>query len=280
MTPGSTLETVYTLADVSFRWSHVASVVVWLGAIYLCEFVCAGERGAATFEAFARSELSRRVAWWFRWAAAVGWSSGMLLLFSHYYHGLLGPVLFDVDIAPDVLELLTKENGHPNVRGWAPGFLALVIGYATYEALFVFARTRVLEALAALIGAVLWIMVGWVLDTKCFYSGRAAWVHMGALGGGVVAGNVWFRIWPALQSIFTAVDEGRPVPPGDVRIVRSRVRHSAYVAAIVLLFMLSNHYPLLYGDNPWPWPRVAAAGIGVGVATVFGLGRWARRSNA
>lgn len=280
MTTGAALQTVYTLADISFRWSHVASVALWLGAIYLCEFVCGGPRHAERLEALIRDEAARRLAWWFRWAAAIGWSSGMLLLFSHYYHGLLGPVLLDSNLAPDVLESLTKENGHPNVRAWLPGVLSLGIGYGAYEALFVFARSRASEFLAAIVGAALWIAIGWVLDTQFGYSARAAWVHMGALGGGIVAGNVWFRIWPALQSMFSALSDGRSIDPADLSLASARIRHSAYVALIVLLFMLSNHYPLLYGDNPWPWPRVAAGVIALGAAVVFALGGLARRQRA
>jgi uncharacterized membrane protein len=273
MPTNSTLDLLWTICDALFRWSHVAGVVVWLGALYLLHFVRSHAWQPAQAADLLRHPLAPRVLGWLRWAAALGWTSGMLLLFSHYYHSLLGPVLLDANLPLDAHEALTKENGHPNVRAWLPGFLALVAGYGVYELLFTWTRGAARSALATLVACSAWIALGWTLDVHAHYSGRAVWAHLGAIGGGVVAGNVWFRIWPAQQRLLEAALAGASLDTAehrrDLELVRSRVAHGAYAGLAVLMFMLSNHYPLLYGDNPWPWPAVAAGMLvasGVSVA--------------
>jgi uncharacterized membrane protein len=280
MPTNSTLDMLWTICDALFRWSHIAGVVVGLGALSLLHFLRARTSEPAQAEALLRHPLAPRLFAWLRWAAALGWTSGMLLLFAHYYHSLLGPALLEANLPLDAHEALTKANGHPNVRAWLPGFLALLAGYGAYELCFAWTRGAAFIALAALASCAAWIALGWTLDVHAYYSGRAVWVHLGAMGGGVVAGNVWFRIWPAQQRLLDALRAGASFDGAesrrDLELVRARVAHCVYAGLAVLMFMLSNHYPLLYGDNPWPWP-FAAAGVlvvsGVSVAFADWLGR-------
>lgn len=264
------LDTFWTLCDVAFRWTHVASVAMWSGLIYAAHLLRQRPFDAHRTADLLEHPLARRVLWWLRWSAAIGWSAGMLLLFSHYYHGLLGPLLLDAGLAPETLESLTKENGHPNVRAWLPGFLALVAGYGVYELLFVRARTAMLRAAAVGASLVLWSAIGRSLDVDFHFSSRAAWVHLGAIAGSIAAGNVWFRIWPTMHDwMETHGRERIEKIEREAPDVRARVAHTAYLALAGTMFMLSNHYPLLFAGSPGE-SRYAA----IGVMTTAGAALW------
>lgn len=259
----NTLDLVWTLCDVAFRWSHVAGVVVWLGAAFLLNALRTRSADPTRAAELYRHPNAAGLLAWLRWAAALGWSSGMLLLFSHYYHGLLGPVLLDAELPFEVEELLTKASGHPSVRAWLPGFLSLLVGWGAYELLFTRSRGPLGRGAAGAIGCALWLALGWSLDVQFHYSGRAVWVHLGAIGGSVLAASLWFRVWPAQQRLLEAAEQRAALDEADLELVRERLGHSVFVGLAVLLFMLSNHYPLLYGDNPWPWPAVASGALAV-----------------
>lgn len=261
MSSNSTLDVIWTLCDAAFRWSHVAGVVVWLGAAFLLHELRERSADPARAAELLRHPSAPRLHFWLRWAAALGWTSGMLLLFSHYYHGLLGPVLLDADLPFEAQEALTKESGHPNVRAWLPGFLSLLVGWGAYELLFSWSRGALVHLSAGAVGCALWLALGWSLDVHFHYSGRAAWIHLGAIGGSVLAASLWFRVWPAQQRLLEAAQAHAELNEQDLALVRTRLAHGVFLGLAVLLFMLSNHYPLLYGDNPWPWPLVAAGGL-------------------
>ena len=63
--------------------------------------------------------------------------------------------------------------------------------------------------------------------------------------------NVWMRIWPAQQKIITAIKDGTPPDAALVALAGARSRHNTYMSVPLLLLMISNHYPSLYGSaNP------------------------------
>lgn len=263
MSSNRTLDVVWTLCDVAFRWSHVAGVIVWLGAAFLLHALRERSADPSRAAELLRHPSASGLIAWLRWAAALGWSSGMLLLFSHYYHGLLGPVLLDADLPLDAQAALTKESGHPNVRAWLPGFLSLLVAWGAYELLFSWSRGRLAQLGAGVICCAVWLALGWSLDVHFHYSGRAVWIHLGAMGGSALAASVWFRMWPAQERLLEAAERRATLDANDLALVRARLAHGVFIGLAVLLFMLSSHYPLLYGDNPWPWPAVAAGGLAV-----------------
>ncbi len=270
------LDLVWTACDALFRWAHLAGVAVWLGAVWALHFL--RERGADPL-ALARAlvhPLAPRVLAFLRHGAGLTWIAGILLLFSHYYHGLLGPVLLDGGLPYELEELLIKPSGEPTVRAWLPGFFALFVGWGLYELLFSFTRGALARSLASLVGAVLWIGLGLALDEHFHYSARAAWTHLGAIGGTALAGSLWLRVWPAQQRLVEAARSGQALDTAALTFVRERLTFAAYLTTLVLMFMLANHYPLLFSGNPWPWPAVACGVMLVGALAVAGVDRLAR----
>ena len=278
MSDRSVLDFVWTTCDALFRWAHVAGVAAWLGAVWALHFL---RERTADPERAARAlahPLAPRALAFLRHAAGLAWISGMLLLFSHYYHGLLGPVLLDGALPLELQETLLKESGEPTIRAWLPGFLSLLVGWGLYELLFSFARAAWQRALAALVACALWLALGYALDEHFHYSARAAWTHLGAIGGSALAASLWFRVWPAQQTLLEQAQRSQPLDVAALAFVRERLTHAAYAALVVLMFMLSNHYPLLFGGHPWPWPAVAAGVMGLGALAIAGADRLARPS--
>ena len=68
-------------------------------------------------------------------------------------------------------------------------------------------------------------------------TGRAVYVHVGAMLATIMLANTWRHIWPA-ERLRHAFD-----------VASTRLRHNVGLSAAVLLLMISNHFPLLYGGR-------------------------------
>src|SRR5256712_9553421 len=132
----------------------------------------------------------------------------------------------------------------------ALGVGLLVVAWGVYDLLWTspLARGRGLAA----------IVVSWILLFGVVYwltrvlSGRAAFIHVGAMLGTIMVANVWMRIIPAQRDLIAAAEAGRT--PDDTLSTRAKQRstHNSYVTFPVIFMMLSNHYPATYG-HPLNW---------------------------
>lgn len=69
--------------DFLARWAHILFGIAWIGLLYYFNFVQGGYMNAATNEAKvdAFTKLVPSALWWFRWAAALTFLTGILLLY-------------------------------------------------------------------------------------------------------------------------------------------------------------------------------------------------------
>jgi uncharacterized membrane protein len=240
------------LVQALFRWAHVAAGVIWIGHLYFFNWVNAHFQ--ATIDGPTKQkvnpELLPRALFWFRWGAAFTWITGFLLLFLLYYHG---PYLLD-GVRPELM----NERGLPKPQAWLPGFLALFVGFLVYDLLFRPLKTGKQQVLGALIWGAIVIGIGCLFDVYFHFSGRAVFVHLGAILGTAMAANVWMRIWPAQRRILTAVKAGTAPDPLDVARAGARSKQNTYMSVPLVLLMVSPQTPALYGDNPIPWQGVVA----------------------
>jgi uncharacterized membrane protein len=215
-------------AELFLRWIHIVAGVIWIGHLYFFNFVNASF--APTMDGETKKkvvpQLMPRALFWFRWGAAWTWLTGLFLLFLVYYHGYSGSNLVDLNRHPDPVKAMT----------WLPAFLGLFVGFVVYDQLF--------KALGKQhnVAVVLWglcaVGFGILLHQVLHYSQRAAYIHVGALFGTVMAANVWMRIWPAQRRIITATKEGRTPEAADPALAGLRSRHNTYMSVPLLLFML------------------------------------------
>jgi len=237
------------------RWIHVFAGIMWVGTTYYFTWLDARlteEEKAAlntgtpaqvwmvhsggfyVVERRKTPDLVSRTLHWFRWEAATTWLSGFALLVLVYYLG--GGALID----PDVRDL---SLGVAVALGigiiFACGFV--------YDMMMLSPLGRN-EKLFAAIAYVLIVLVSFGL-TRVF-SGRAAYIHLGAIFGTIMAANVWMHILPSQKRMIAALNEGRKPDERLAARAKLRSKQNTFMAVPVVFIMISNHFPgVTYGDR-------------------------------
>ncbi|KGJ97985.1 urate hydroxylase PuuD [Thalassotalea sp. ND16A] len=171
---------------------------------------------------------------WFKWEAYTTWITGFLLLSLMFYVGAES-YLIDKRVA--------------DISQWqaiALGLGSIVVGVGSYEILV---RTKLKEH-GVLLGLIL-IVVATALSyglTQVF-SARGAYMHMGAIIGTIMAGNVFFGIMPSQRALVKAVEEGTTPDPAYGLNAKLRSTHNTYTTLPVIFIMISNHYPMTYNHS-------------------------------
>ncbi len=183
----------------------------------------------------AGEQLPSRVHW-FKWQAYTTWLSGMALLIVVYYLSDRA-VLADPSVAN-----LTQAQAS------AIGIGAIFLGWALYEAM-----QRLVAPRAPAIATVIWLtgLIAIAIALTQLLSGRAAFLHVGAMLGTIMAGNVVFTIVPSQRELEKSVIEGRGAAASAVLSARAkRVSiHNNYFTFPVIVLMVSNHFPSVYGHR-------------------------------
>ncbi|HEX8139430.1 MAG TPA: urate hydroxylase PuuD [Pyrinomonadaceae bacterium] len=239
------------------RWFHVFTGILWIGQTYLFtwmdgEFTRDEKREGAAGEVWMvhsggfyvvekQKQPGTRKLHWFRYEALLTWVSGMVLLVLVYY---LGGALIDRDVRDISLG-----------AGVAIGLGTLLVGWVVYDLICLTPIVRSGPLFAAL--AYLMI-VGVSYGLTQVFSGRAAYIHLGAMFGTIMAANVWMRILPAQRKMIAAVKEGRPPDEKLAARAKQRSKHNTYMVVPVVFTMISNHFPsATYGDK-YNWAILAA----------------------
>jgi uncharacterized membrane protein len=237
------------------RWVHVFVGILWIGQTYFFTWLDGrlseeeaeikdGEKaqlwmvhsgGFYVVEKQKVAELSRKLHW-FRWEAAFTWLSGMVLLVLVYY---MGGALID----PDVMDISVGKAS-------AIGIGLFLVAWIVYDLLCMSPLVKQ-ELLFAIVGYALVVGVAYGL-TRVF-SGRAAYIHVGAMFGTIMAANVWMRILPAQKKMIAAMREGKTVDSALATRAKLRSKHNTFMVVPVIFTMISNHFPVAtYGaKNNW-----------------------------
>jgi uncharacterized membrane protein len=241
--------------NLGLRWFHLVVVIGWIGAsfyfVWLDSNIATPETPRAGVEGelwmvhsghFYQVEMRRlnpgqlpAALHWFKWEAALTWMSGIALLTVVYY--LTGGVYL---IDPNVSRISTG------------GAVALCVGlliasWVVYDLLWVSPLGRDHAGVATAISYVLLLAAIVVLCRTL--SGRAAFIHVGAMLGTIMVANVWMRIIPAQRELVAATAAGRTPDWSLSSQAKRRSVHNSYVTLPVLFMMLSNHYPSTYGHR-------------------------------
>jgi len=238
-----------------FRWTHVFAGIMWVGTTYYFTWLDARlteeEKAIANTGTSAQvwmvhsggfyavekrktPDLASRTLHWFRWEAAITWLSGFALLVLIYYLG--GGALVD----PDVRDI---SVGVAVVLGigiiFACGFV--------YDVMMLSPLGRH-EKLFAAVAYMLIVVVAFGL-TRVF-SARAAYIHVGAIFGTIMAANVWMHILPAQKRMIAALNQGRKPDERLSAQAKSRSKQNTFMAVPVAFIMISNHFPgVTYGER-------------------------------
>jgi uncharacterized membrane protein len=97
------------------------------------------------------------------------------------------------------------------------------------------------------------------------FSDRAAFLHVGAMIGTIMAASVFFVIIPNQKKVVADLIAGRKPDPALGKQAAQRSLHNNYLTLPVIFFMVSNHYPAMFAH---PWAPIIALGIVVSGALI------------
>ena len=167
---------------------------------------------------------------WFKWEAYLTWVTGFLLLIVQYY---LNAESYLID--PTVMALTQWQAIGLSVA-------SLVAGWLVYDLLCRSSLGRNTGLLAAVVFA---LVLAAAFGFTHVFSGRGAFIHVGAFIGTIMAANVFMIIIPNQRKITAALLRGEAADPRFGVIGKQRSLHNTYLTLPVLLMMVSNHYPMI-----------------------------------
>ena len=196
------------------------------GGLYQSQKFLAGPKGEA---------LSNNLHW-SKYEAYTTWLSGMGLLAIIYWFGA-STYLIDKSVMA-----LTP------VQAIGISIASIAGGWVVYHALCKFVGNNE-KLLAALLFAFV-VILDWGLFQV--FSARAAFLHVGAVLGTIMAANVFFAIIPGQKKMVAEIRAGREPDPASGRVGKQRSIHNTYFTLPVLFIMISNHHPMTY-SHPYGW---------------------------
>jgi uncharacterized membrane protein len=248
--------------NLSVRWFHVFAAIMWVGQTYYFtwldgQFGRLEKRAAGDgtppqvwmvhsggFYAVTKQKslaVSPEQVRWFRWEALMTWLSGMVLLFLVYY---FSGGLIDADVA-------NVSQG----AGIAIGLAVLFGGWLVYD---LAARSPLgrSEAAFALFSLVVIATISW--GSMHVFSGRAAYIEVGAMFGTIMTANVWFRILPSQRKMIATAAAGAQFDASLGAQAKLRSKHNTFMAVPVVFIMISNHFPVATYGNAYGWEILVA----------------------
>lgn len=178
---------------------------------------------------------------WFKWESYSTWLTGFFMLVVVYYAGA---------------ELYLIDRAVLDVPAWGAILISmagLALGWIVYDLL---CRSPLGKSdwllYAALFGFV--VLLSWGF-TQVF-SGRAAFLHTGAVIATIMSANVFMIIIPNQKKVVATLRAGG-TPEAHLGLqAKQRSTHNNYLTLPVIFLMLSNHYPLAFGTK-WNWVIVS-----------------------
>lgn len=238
--------------NLAFRWAHIFAGILWIGATWYFTWLDRRFHTSDPDEVWmvhsggfyqvrkVGSPSPAHTLHWFKWEAAYTWLTGIVLLIVVYYFGGL------------------MSDGEPgklnNAQAIGAGVGFIIVSWLLYD--LVLARNNTV----AMVAGLALIMASTYLLSRLM-APRAAFMHVGAALGTMMAANVWQRIIPAQRQM---VKGGVP-DPRLAATAKGRSKHNTYLIMPVLLVMISSHFPIALYGNQYNW-------LVLGVLTVVGWG--------
>jgi uncharacterized membrane protein len=274
---------LWAWVDFSVRWLHVIAGIAWIGSSFYFVHLDSSLKRQGDLPTGAGGE-----AWqvhgggfyhmikylvapermpddltWFRWEAYTTWLSGFALMIIIYYFSA---------------ELYLIDNHVLPLPVWGAvtiSVVGLIVGWVVYDLLCKSPLGANDNALAA-VGFV--FLVALAYGFTLIFSGRGAYMQMGAIIGTIMAANVLLVIIPNQKVVVADLIAGRTPDPKLGEQAKQRSLHNNYLTLPVLFVMISNHYPLAFASR-WNWLILALVLVVGAVIRHFYNERHAGRPN-
>ena len=240
--------------EFAVRWVHIITAIAWIGSSFYfialdlglkknssLPYGVTGEEwqvhGGGFYNiqkySIAPPNLPQDLIW-FKWESYSTWLSGFFLLAIVYYGGA-DLYLIDTEIA-DI-----------------NNFQAILISLGSILFGWIIYNTVCKSPLGNNSNLLLLLLFFFLLFLSLFYtsifSGRAAFLHLGAITATLMTANVFFIIIPNQKIVVSDLKAGRKPDPKFGIIAKQRSTHNNYLTLPVIFFMLSNHYPLAFASE-------------------------------
>ncbi|MDM7849629.1 urate hydroxylase PuuD [Pseudochrobactrum kiredjianiae] len=236
------------------RWLHVITAIAWIGSSFYFIALDLGLRKAPDLPPGAYGEewqvhgggfyyIQKYLVApsrmpedliWFKWESYATWLSGFALLAIVYYGGadlyLIDPQVLNVSRTTAIIISLASIAG----------------GWVIYDLLCKSPLGRNTTQLMVILYFVL-VFMAWGYTQ--LFTGRAAFLHLGAFTATIMSANVFMIIIPNQKKVVADLIAGRTPDPKYGVIAKQRSTHNNYLTLPVIFLMLSNHNPLAFGTK-------------------------------
>ena len=260
-------------ANLFIRWGHLIAGIAWIGTSFY--FVAldfslrkeanmppgvAGEawevHGGGFYHVrkyLTAPETLPKDLLWFKWEAYLTWVTGFLLLVVLYY---VQAESYLID--PNVMALTQWQAIGISLASFA-------LGWTIYTAL---CRSPIGRNTGLLASCLFAMLLAFAWGYTHLFSGRGAFIHIGALIGTIMAANVFMVIIPNQRRITASLLKGEKPDPKLGAIGKQRSLHNTYLTLPVLAMMVSNHFPMVT-DNAHAWLLAGLIILGGALARYF-----------
>ena len=240
--------------EFAVRWLHVITAIAWIGSSFYFIALDLGLRKTPSLPAKAHGEewqvhgggfyhiqkylvapehLPEHLTW-FKWESYATWLSGFALLAIVYYGGA---------------ELYLIDESKMALSVWQ-AFIISLISLAGVWTIYSLLCRSPLAANPTILMLVLYVMLvalSWGFHQ--IFTGRAAFIHLGAITATIMSANVFMVIIPNQKIVVADLRAGRTPDAKYGRIAKLRSTHNNYLTLPVIFLMLSGHYPLAFATE-------------------------------
>jgi len=240
--------------EFGLRWLHVITAIAWIGSSFYFIALDLGLRqrsglpkgvhgeewqvhGGGFYHIrkylVAPAEMPEHLTW-FKWESYMTWISGFALL-SVVYYANAELYLIDrqvLDVSP--LTAITISIG------------SIAAGWLIYDRL---CKLFLATSDTGLMVALFFVLVAAAWGYTQVFTGRAAFLHLGAFTATIMSANVAMIIIPNQKIVVADLVAGRKPDPVYGKIAKQRSTHNNYLTLPVIFFMMSSHYPLAFATE-------------------------------
>ena len=240
--------------EVGFRWLHLIAGIAWIGSSFYFMFLDyslqpdkslpAGVKGASwnvhgggfylMQKYTVAPEKMPDVLHWFKWEAYFTWISGFSLMIIIYYWGAETYLIDKTVLNLTQLEAIGISVG------------SFIVSWIVYDRI---CKAPIGKNDIALSITVFLLILLAAYGFTHVYSGRGAFVHVGAMIGTIMVANVFFIIIPNQRIVVKALIEGKEPASYLGAEGKQRSTHNNYLTLPVLLMMISSHFPMLFSNK-------------------------------